>query len=90
MASPLYTPAIVAVVAVISPNTGIGEPFTLTVEPGSYLLEIVTEWGASGQVEGLEYLIENILPCNIASWAVQQSPPNSWQSGLGLSWLLPA
>lgn len=43
-----------------------GEPFTLTMEPGSYLLEIVTEWGASGQVEGLEYLIENILPCNIA------------------------
>ena len=42
------------------------EPFTLTMEPGSYLLEIVTEWGASGQVEGLEYLIENILPCNIA------------------------
>jgi len=43
-----------------------GEPFTLTMEPGSYLLEIVTEWSASGQVEGLEYLIENILPCNIA------------------------
>lgn len=43
-----------------------GEPFTVAIEPGSYLLEIVTEWGASGQVEGLEYLIENILPCNIA------------------------
>lgn len=43
-----------------------GEPFTVTIEPGSYLMEIETEWGASGQVEGLEYLIENILPCNIA------------------------
>ncbi|UNI72503.1 MAG: tail protein [Chaetfec virus UA24_244] len=43
-----------------------GEPFTLTLEPESYLLEIMTEWSASGQVEGLEYLIDNILPCNIA------------------------
>ena len=49
-----------------------GEPFTLTIEPGSYLLEIVTEWGASGQVEGLEYLIENIIPCNIAICAANK------------------
>lgn len=43
-----------------------GEPFTVTLEPGTYLLKIVTQWGASGQIEGLEYLIENIVPCNIA------------------------
>lgn len=49
-----------------------GEPFTLTIEPGSYLLEIVTQWGASGQVEGLEYLIENIVPCNIAITAANK------------------
>lgn len=49
-----------------------GEPFTLTMEPGSYLLEIVTQWGASGQVEGLEYLIENIVPCNIAITAANK------------------
>ena len=43
-----------------------GEPFELTLEPGTYFLTITTHWGASGQIEGLEYLIENIVPCNIA------------------------
>lgn len=43
-----------------------GRPFTVSLEPGTYLLKLVTEWGASGQIEGLEYLINNILPCNIA------------------------
>lgn len=43
-----------------------GEPFHVSIEPGTYLLKVVTQWGASGQMEGLEYLIKNIIPCNIA------------------------
>lgn len=43
-----------------------GDPFSVFLEPGSYLLKIETQWGASGQIESLEYLIKNIVPCNIA------------------------
>lgn len=43
-----------------------GDPFSVSIEVGSYLLKIETQWGASGQMEGLEYLIKEIVPCNIA------------------------
>jgi hypothetical protein len=43
-----------------------GEPFELSLEPGSYYLTITAHWGVSGQIEGLEYLINNVVPCNIA------------------------
>lgn len=43
-----------------------GEPFSVSIEPGSYLLKIETQWGASGQMEGLEYLIKEIVPYNLA------------------------
>lgn len=61
-----FVPYTIRVLAQMITAIADGEPFTLTLEPGTYLLTLITEWGASGQIEGLEYLIENILPCNIA------------------------
>ena len=43
-----------------------GDPFNVSIEPGSYLLKIETQWGASGQMEGLEYLIKEVVPYNLA------------------------
>jgi len=43
-----------------------GDPFSVSIEPGSYLLKIETQWGASGQMEGLEYLIKEVVPYNLA------------------------
>lgn len=61
-----------------------GEPFTLTMEPGSYLLEIVTEWGASGQVEELERLINVMIPCNMTLTA-QNTLPCVAEGKIGLA-----
>ncbi len=43
-----------------------GEPFSVSIDPGTYLLKLVTQWNARGQTEGLEHLLKNIVPCNIA------------------------
>lgn len=43
-----------------------GEPFQVFLDPGSYLMRILLEWGANGKIEALEWLIEEILPSNIA------------------------
>lgn len=51
-----------------------GEPFEISIEPGSYLLSITTEWSTRGQMEGLDYLIKNIVPCNIAIINAWDSP----------------
>ena len=61
-----FVPYTIRVLARMLTAISDGDPFTVSLEPGTYLLKIVTEWGASGQIEGLEYLINNILPCNIA------------------------
>lgn len=61
-----FVPYTIRVLARMLTAISDGDPFTVSLEPGSYLLKIITEWGASGQIEGLEYLINNILPCNIA------------------------
>ena len=52
-----------------------GEPFEIIIEPGSYILSITTCWTTSGQIEGLEYLIKHIVPCNIAIITVREAPP---------------
>lgn len=52
-----------------------GETFELSIEPGTYSMSITTQWTASGQMEGLDYLIRNIVPCNIAIITVKEAPP---------------
>ena len=43
-----------------------GELFQVFLDPGSYLMRFLLEWGANGKIEALEWLIEEILPANIA------------------------
>lgn len=45
---------------------GNGAPFRVTIEPGTYLLEIITEWEQNGQVDALKDILEEMLPVNIA------------------------
>lgn len=52
-----------------------GEPFEIAIEPGSYLLSVTTQWTTSGQIEGLDYLIRNIVPCNIAIINIREALP---------------
>lgn len=61
-----FVPYTIRVLAQMLTAISDGEPFELTLEPGTYFLSITTHWGASGQIEGLEYLINNIVPMNIA------------------------
>lgn len=61
-----FVPYTIRVLAQMLTAIADGEPFEPTLEPETYFLSITVHWGASGQIEGLEYLIENILPCNIA------------------------
>jgi len=61
-----FVPYTIRVLAPMLAAIAGGEPFELTLEPGTYFLNITTHWGASGQIEGLEYLLNNIVPCNIA------------------------
>ena len=56
-----FVPYTIRVLARMLTAISDGDPFTVSLEPGTYLLKIVTEWGASGQIEGLEYLINNII-----------------------------
>lgn len=44
---------------------GVDEPFTVTLEPGTYFLSIVTQRGVRGKIEGLGSMLENIVPSNI-------------------------
>ena len=43
-----------------------GEPFEVCLDPGTYLMRFVLQWGAQGKIESLEWLIQEILPENIA------------------------
>lgn len=43
-----------------------GEPFEVYLDPGTYLMRFVLQWEARGKIENLEYLIQEILPQNIA------------------------
>lgn len=52
-----------------------GEPFSLAIEPATYILSITTSWTTSGQIEGLEYLIKYIVPCNIAIIKIWEATP---------------
>lgn len=45
---------------------GNGAPFSVTLAPGTYLLEIITEWDQNGQVNALKGILEEMLPVNIA------------------------
>lgn len=42
------------------------EPFEVYFKPGSYFIRFVLQWGMNGKIESLEWLIQEILPCNIA------------------------
>lgn len=43
-----------------------GEPFEVHLDPGTYLMRFLLQWGAQGKIESLEWLIQEILPENIA------------------------
>lgn len=43
-----------------------GEPFEVYLDPGTYLMRFVLQWGTQGKIESLEWLIQEILPENIA------------------------
>lgn len=52
-----------------------GEPFSVSIEPGTYILSITTSWTTSGQIEGLDYLIKYIIPCNLAITKIWEATP---------------
>lgn len=51
-----------------------GEPFEVYLGPGTYLMRFVLQWGAQGKIESLEWLIQEILPENIAIDAKNEIP----------------
>ena len=51
-----------------------GEPFEVYLDPGSYLMRFMLQWGMNGKIESLEWLIEEILPENIAIDAKNEIP----------------
>lgn len=51
-----------------------GEPFEVFLDPGSYLMRFVLQWGMNGKIESLEWLIEEVLPENIAIDAKNEIP----------------
>jgi len=61
-----YTPYTFRVLVQMLEALADGDPFDVSIAPGSYLLQLVTQWGRNGQIEGLEFLIQNVLPCNLA------------------------
>lgn len=51
-----------------------GEPFEVYLDPGTYLMRFVLQWGMNGKIESLEWLIDEILPENIAIESKNQIP----------------
>lgn len=51
-----------------------GEPFEVYLDPGTYLLRLILQWGAQGKIESLEWLIQEIIPENIAIDAKNEIP----------------
>lgn len=51
-----------------------GEPFEVYLNPGTYLLRLILQWGAQGKIESLEWLIQEIIPENIAIDAKNEIP----------------
>lgn len=70
-----FTPYTIRAFAQMMDAISNGEFFDLSIEPGSYLLSIFTRWTTRGQMDGLDYLIRHIVPCNIAIINTWESRP---------------
>ena len=51
-----------------------GEPFEVYLDPGTYLIRFILQWGGNGKVESLNWLIDEILPENIAIESKNEIP----------------
>ena len=51
-----------------------GEPFEVYLDPGTYLMRFILQWGGNGKVESLKWLIDEILPENIAIESKNEIP----------------
>lgn len=49
-----------------------GQPFSVYIERGSYLLELVTQWENLGQMEHLRDILEQMVPVNMAISSTNQ------------------
>lgn len=51
-----------------------GEPFEVYLDPGTYLMRFILQWGVNGKIDSLKWLIDEILPENIAIESKNEIP----------------